>query len=65
MRAFTLMLVCLATPALAADFVPLVPTPIEDGAGIAAALRTYYTKHEYRIAMRDGVAWPWPETSVG
>jgi putative CocE/NonD family hydrolase len=38
-----------------ADIAPLVPAPIEDNEAYAAALRSHYTKHEYRIPMRDGV----------
>ena len=33
----------------------LVPYELKDTADIARAVREYYTKYEYRIAMRDGV----------
>jgi uncharacterized protein len=38
----------------AADAGPLIRSELKDDAEIARAIREYYTKHEYRIRMRDG-----------
>ena len=56
MRASVLAVLLLASSLAHADsFTPLVPKPIDDNEALVAALHAYYTKHEYRIAMRDGV----------
>lgn len=42
------------TAADAATRAPLIVEDLPDGGAIATAIRTYYTKYEFRIPMRDG-----------
>lgn len=44
-----------ARPTVVSD-TPLIHDPLKDDADVARAIREYYTKYEYRVPMRDGVA---------
>ncbi len=51
---YVLCTLAVVAPAWGDAFTPLVSAPIDDAPALLREVRAHYTKHEYRIPMRDG-----------